>query len=50
MDQVIRALLVLFPTDDLEEQVEFQELVRLYKPLVKLLPKDYLDTMGEIQV
>jgi len=50
MDQVIRALLVLFPTDELEEQVEFQELVRLYKPLVKLLPKDYLDTMGEIQV
>merc|ERR1719204_2273729 len=50
MDQVIRALLVLFPTDELEDQVEFQELVRLYKPLVKLLPKDYLDTMGEIQV
>ena len=50
MDQVIRALLVLFPTDELEEQVEFQELVRLYKHLVKLLPKDYLDTMGEIQV
>jgi len=50
MDQVIRALLVLFPTDELEEQVEFQELVRLYKPLVKLLPKDYLDAMGEIRV
>merc|ERR1719204_2911657 len=50
MDQVIRALLVLFPTDELEDQVEFQDLVRLYKPLVKLLPKEYLDTMGEIQV